>query len=84
MKNEDALCYGQEIIAIGDGKVVDCYNTADWRAFPSDDPESDWVHDCICKATQSKATFPIAPQRLTAMRRYDRLCLWARQSNCAR
>jgi murein DD-endopeptidase MepM/ murein hydrolase activator NlpD len=43
MKNEDALCYGQEIIAIGDGEVVDCYNTADWRAFWSDDPESDWV-----------------------------------------
>lgn len=30
MKNEDALCYGQEIIAIGDGEVVDSYNTADW------------------------------------------------------
>lgn len=43
MRNEDALCYGQEIIAIGDGEVVDCYNTADWRAFPSNDPESDWV-----------------------------------------
>jgi len=43
MKNEDALCYGQEIIAIGDGDVVDCYNTADWRVFWSDDPESDWV-----------------------------------------
>jgi hypothetical protein len=43
MKNEDALCYGQEIIAIGDGEVVDCYNTADWRAFPSSDPESDWI-----------------------------------------
>ena len=43
MRNEDALCYGQEIIAIGYGEVVDCYNTADWRAFPSDNPESDWV-----------------------------------------
>lgn len=43
MKNEDAICYGQEIIAIGDGEVVDCYNTADWRAFHSCDPESDWV-----------------------------------------
>jgi len=43
MKNEDALCYGQEIIAIGDGEVVDCYNTADWRAFPSNDPKSDGV-----------------------------------------
>ena len=43
MKNEDVLCYGQEIIAIGDGEVVDYYNTADWRVFPSGDPESDWV-----------------------------------------
>jgi hypothetical protein len=43
MKNEDALCYGQDIIAIGDGEVVECYNTADWRALPSNDPESDWV-----------------------------------------
>ena len=43
MKNEDALCYGQEIIAIGDGEVADCYNTADWRIFPSGDPNSDWV-----------------------------------------
>ena len=43
MKDEDALCYGQEIIAIGDGEVVDCYNTADWRIFPSGDPNSDWV-----------------------------------------
>ena len=43
MKDEDALCYGQKIIAIGDGEVVDCYNTADWRIFPSGDPESDWV-----------------------------------------
>jgi hypothetical protein len=42
-KNEDALCYGKEILAIGDGEVVDCYSTADWRAFYSDDPESDWV-----------------------------------------
>jgi len=43
MKNENALCYGQEIVAIDDGEVVDYYNTADWRAFPSNDPESDWV-----------------------------------------
>jgi hypothetical protein len=46
MKSEDALCFGQDIIAIGDGQVVDCYNTADWRAFPSEDPESDWVKIC--------------------------------------
>lgn len=43
MKSEDAFCYGQEIIAIADGEVMDCYNSADWRAFPSNDPKSDWV-----------------------------------------
>jgi len=43
MTNEYALCYGRKIIAIGGGEVVDCYNTADWRIFPSGDPDSDWA-----------------------------------------
>jgi len=34
---------GHDIIVIGDGEVVDCYNTADWRIFPSDDPNSGWI-----------------------------------------
>jgi len=42
-KNEDAPHYGQEIIAIGDGEVVDSYNNADWQIFPSGDTDNEWA-----------------------------------------
>lgn len=37
MKDEDFLAYGKDIVAIGDGEVVDCFNDAYWCVnFPHD------------------------------------------------
>lgn len=37
MEDEESLSYGQEVFAIGDGEVVDCFNDAYWRVnFPVD------------------------------------------------
>lgn len=37
MRDEESLSYGKEVLAIGDGEVVDCFNEAFWRVnFPVD------------------------------------------------
>ncbi|MBC8532197.1 M23 family metallopeptidase [Gehongia tenuis] len=37
MANEDFVSYGQQVFAIGDGEVVDCFNDAHWRILFHDD-----------------------------------------------